>query len=82
VKKLAHSAFLCDGVNDTPSHSGTEHLEEVFAPFVRLEKSRNDQTGGVGLGLLIARAVARQHGADVLLRARSPGLEAVLSLPA
>ncbi|HYC06000.1 MAG TPA: ATP-binding protein [Azospirillaceae bacterium] len=56
--------------------------EEVFRPFLRLEDSRNPETGGVGLGLAIARDVARGHGGDVLL-GDSPqgGLRAVLRLP-
>ncbi|RIY01417.1 HAMP domain-containing protein [Aureimonas flava] len=58
-----------------------ERVEDVFAPFVRLEASRNSETGGVGLGLSIARAIARQHGGDVLLRNGGPGFEAAIRLP-
>ncbi|MGV3550527.1 ATP-binding protein [Rhizobium sp.] len=56
-------------------------MEAVFAPFYRLESSRNSETGGVGLGLSIARTIARQHGGDIVLAPRNPGLRAVLSLP-
>lgn len=57
-------------------------LEAVFEPFVRLEGSRNRETGGTGLGLSIARNIARAHGGDVrLVNRASGGLEAVLSLP-
>ena len=61
-----------------------EHeLEGVFAPFRRLESSRNRETGGTGLGLPIARNILRAHGGDVLLRNRpGGGLEAVVTLPA
>lgn len=48
-------------------------LENVFAPFVRLEPSRNRNSGGVGLGLSSARAMARQHGGELLLRNRCGG---------
>ena len=41
--------------------------DRVFRPFVRLDPSRNPSTGGVGLGLTIARDVARGHGGDVWL---------------
>ena len=59
-----------------------EMLEQVFEPFFRLESSRNADTGGVGLGLSIARDIAQAHGGSLTLRNRSPhGLEAVLRLP-
>ncbi len=60
-----------------------DRLEAVFEPFVRLEESRSRETGGVGLGLAIARSVARAHGGELLLRNRPDGgLRAELLLPA
>ncbi len=56
--------------------------EDVFRPFFRLEGSRNPVTGGVGLGLTIARDVARSHGGDILLEdAPSGGLRVRLWFP-
>jgi two-component system osmolarity sensor histidine kinase EnvZ len=59
-----------------------ERHEDVFRPFVRLDESRNIDTGGSGLGLTIARDIARSHGGDVSL-AKSPlgGLRVVVRLP-
>ena len=56
--------------------------EEVFKPFVRLEESRNRETGGVGLGLSIVRDVVRGHGGEVHLE-QSPlgGLRATVLIP-
>jgi signal transduction histidine kinase len=57
-------------------------LEKVFEPFYRLEGSRSRHTGGTGLGLGIARNIARAHGGDLTLRhGAQGGLEAVLELP-
>jgi signal transduction histidine kinase len=57
-------------------------LERVFEPFHRLEGSRSRDTGGTGLGLGIARNIARAHGGDIVLRnVPQGGLEAVLTLP-
>ena len=60
-----------------------EHRETVFRPFFRLDKGRNVDAGGTGLGLTIARDVARSHGGDVTLD-DSPlgGLRATLRIPA
>jgi len=56
-------------------------LERAFEPFWR-EASRSRETGGTGLGLGIARNIARAHGGEVTLRNRAGGgLEATLTLP-
>ena len=56
--------------------------EAVFKPFYRLDQSRSPDTGGVGLGLTIARDVMRSHGGDLtLMRAPSGGLRAQIRLP-
>lgn len=56
--------------------------EEVFRPFYRLDVSRNLETGGVGLGLSIARDVIRNHGGQIRL-GESPhgGLRVHIRLP-
>jgi signal transduction histidine kinase len=57
-------------------------LERVFEPFYRLEVSRNRESGGTGLGLTIARNLARAHGGELSLHNLGEGgLEAVLTLP-
>jgi two-component system osmolarity sensor histidine kinase EnvZ len=56
--------------------------ETVFRPFRRLDASRNVETGGVGLGLTIARDVVHGHGGEIALE-DSPlgGLRARIRLP-
>lgn len=56
--------------------------EDVFRPFYRLDASRNMDTGGVGLGLSIARDIARAHGGNLVLE-DSPhgGLRARVWIP-
>lgn len=59
-----------------------DQLERVFEPFHRLEASRNRHTGGVGLGLAIARDLVHRQGGSLTLRNRPEGgLLAVLELP-
>jgi signal transduction histidine kinase len=59
-----------------------EDLQRVFEPFVRGEGSRSRETGGIGLGLAIARTIMRGHGGDITLENRAEGgLRATLALP-
>jgi signal transduction histidine kinase len=60
-----------------------EDINRVFSPFVRLDESRGEETGGIGLGLAIARSIVRGHGGDIALQNRSQGgLSATIQLPA
>lgn len=69
-------------VDDDGPGIPADRREDVFRAFTRLEESRNPGTGGVGLGLTIARDIVRTHGGDVILE-DSPlgGLRARVRLP-
>lgn len=74
--------YICDKGNGISK----DEFEQVFEPFYRLEKSRNKDTGGVGLGLSIARDIVRGHGGDVELAnitndEQIVGLEVKVTLP-
>jgi signal transduction histidine kinase len=62
-------------------------VDRMVEPFTRLEASRNTGTGGAGIGLTLARAIAEQHGGSLTLaNCRSPdgrvvGLSATIRLP-
>jgi signal transduction histidine kinase len=57
-------------------------MERMFQPFQRLDRSRNRETGGTGLGLTTARTVAHAHGGEILLTNREGGgLRAEIVLP-
>ncbi len=62
-----------------------DDIERVFEPFVRGEGSRSRETGGIGLGLAIARSVLRSHGGDIrlanLMAEGGGGLRVVMTLP-
>ena len=56
--------------------------EEVFKAFLRLDRSRNPATGGVGLGMTVARDLVRGMGGDVILQdSPSGGLRVLVRLP-
>ncbi|HZZ36977.1 MAG TPA: ATP-binding protein [Caulobacteraceae bacterium] len=69
-------------VDDNGPGVPEDQIERAFEPFHRLEGSRSRDTGGIGLGLAVVRAIARGHGGDVLLQNRAGGgLTARVSLP-
>lgn len=69
-------------IDDDGPGIAPEQREEVFRPFVRLERSRNFDTGGTGLGLTIARDMVRGQGGELTLHeAPGGGLRARLWLP-
>jgi signal transduction histidine kinase len=77
----------CDGnevaitVEDCGPGIDAAQIPAMFEPFARADSSRNRALGGSGLGLTIARAIARAHGGDVILENRAEGgLRAILTI--
>jgi signal transduction histidine kinase len=69
-------------IEDEGPGIGPAEMERVFEPFHRGEPSRNRETGGVGLGLPIARNILRAHGGDITLANRvTGGIKATVTLP-
>jgi signal transduction histidine kinase len=69
-------------VRDSGPGIPQEALESVFRPYYRLDKSRNRNTGGVGLGLTVVQAIVHGHGGEIALSNRcGGGLEARVTLP-
>ena len=69
-------------IDDNGPGIDKKDYSSVFKAFYRIENSRNLSTGGLGLGLTIARDITRSHGGEIKLE-KSPlgGLRAVLSIP-
>ncbi len=85
---MARVELLCDDgqiaitIDDNGPGIPENELERVFAPFYRVESSRNRETGGTGLGLAVARSVMRAHGGDISLSNRpGGGLSALVTVP-
>ena len=69
-------------VDDNGPGIPADQLQKIFEPFARAETSRNRASGGSGLGLTIARAIAHAHRGSVTLQNRAEGgIRATLSLP-
>jgi two-component system osmolarity sensor histidine kinase EnvZ len=80
LERAPHAAEI--HVDDDGPGIAPDQREEALRPFHRLDEGRNLQSGGVGLGLAIARDIARAHGGELLL-SESPtgGLRATVRLP-
>jgi two-component system osmolarity sensor histidine kinase EnvZ len=82
VSAAREGRFVVVHVDDDGPGIPPESRDDVFRPFFRLDEARNVDQGGSGLGLSIARDIARSHGGEVWL-ADSPfgGLRASLRIP-
>lgn len=65
--------FLMITVEDNGPGIPADQIDEVFAPFYRVEQSRNQETGGIGLGLSVAQTVVQAHGGEITLANRREG---------
>lgn len=82
VSLTEEPASLCLVIDDDGPGLEEADLERVFEPFVRLETSRSRDTGGVGLGLAIARSIVQAHGGEIRLANRPEGgLRVTIRLP-
>jgi signal transduction histidine kinase len=82
VRIISDSDHVVIVVDDDGPGIPPEQQEKVFAPFYRFDAARDPGKAGVGLGLSIARTVAREHGGDVTLKNRDGGgLSALIELP-
>jgi two-component system, OmpR family, osmolarity sensor histidine kinase EnvZ len=82
VSAVRQNGALTVAVEDDGPGIPEAEREDVFRPFYRIDHARNQDAGSTGLGLAIARDIARIHGGDIAL-SESPlgGLKAVLKVP-
>ncbi len=76
-----HASSLRLNVRDFGPGVDPTHLPHLGEAFYRADQARQRSTGGVGLGLHLARLVAQAHGGSLVFRNANPGLEAMLEIP-
>jgi two-component system, OmpR family, osmolarity sensor histidine kinase EnvZ len=82
VRAATERNWLRIEVDDNGPGIPVHERDNVFRPFYRIDHARNQDTGNSGLGLAIARDIARSHGGDVALGTSSMGgLRAVIRVP-
>ncbi|MFV0369285.1 MAG: ATP-binding protein [Hyphomicrobiaceae bacterium] len=82
VRAATEGAWLRIEVDDDgPGIPQSEH-DNVFKPFYRIDHARNQDKSNTGLGLAIARDIAKSHGGDIVLGESSlGGLRAIICVP-
>ena len=83
IRAAKSRKFMIVIVEDNGPGIPEAERENVFRPFYRLDGARNQDSGGnSGLGLAIARDIARSHGGDIELGvSQLGGLQATIRLP-
>src|SRR5579863_1322066 len=80
IATLRHEDKAVVRVRDFGSGVPEEALPRLFDAFYRVEPDRNRSTGGIGLGLSIARRAIELHKGTVWARNANPGLEVTIEL--
>jgi hypothetical protein len=75
AEQVAGYADDLDEIRDDGTGIPGEHLAHVFDRFYRADPARSRATGGIGIGLTIARALTRAHGGDIHATATDPATE-------
>jgi len=75
----SHAAIIT--VRDYGAGVPEESLTQIFEPFFRVEAARDEQSGGLGLGLSIAARAIRLHRGTITARNASPGLQVQIRIP-
>ncbi len=82
MKLEVHGPSVAVRVRDHGHGVPAEALARIFDPFYRVDSDRNRASGGVGLGLSIARRAVELHKGTIRARNAQPGLEVEIELPA
>ena len=70
-------------VRDRGAGISADELPRVFTPFYRAERSRSRETGGVGLGLTLAKRIVEAHGGTIAVDSQvGVGTTVRVTLPA
>jgi two-component system sensor histidine kinase CpxA len=77
-----HNGVAAIAIRDHGPGVPPEALEDIFKPFYRVEKDRDRSSGGMGLGLAIARRAIELHQGRMIARNADPGLVVEIELPA
>jgi signal transduction histidine kinase len=75
----SHAAYWQIDVADKGMGIAAEHLPHLFDRFYRVDESRARQSGGTGLGLPIAQAIAKQHDGQITVNS-VPGAGSTFSV--
>lgn len=81
VKTEIRQRYFCIVLSDNGESIPKKYRENIFNPFVRIDKSRNSKTGGTGLGLSITKKIINKHNGGVRIIDSEVGTSFEIMLP-
>ena len=81
ISTCTSAEYLFISIRDYGPGVPEAHLQDIFRAFYRIDGSRARISGGVGLGLAIAKQVAISHGGDIIAQNAQPGLCVTIKIP-
>lgn len=80
IKIYENNNIIAISIKDTGIGIPKEDLNYIFERFYRVDKSRNKDTGGIGVGLTIAKAIVNSHNGDIIVKSNiNEGTEFIIS---
>ena len=81
VKTEIRERYFCIVLSDNGESIPEKYRENIFNPFVRVDKSRNSKTGGTGLGLSITKKIINKHNGGIRIIDSEVGTSFEIMLP-
>jgi len=81
IRTEIREKYFCIFLSDNGESIPEKHRENIFNPFVRIDKSRNSKTGGTGLGLSITKKIINKHNGGIRILDSEIGTNFEIMLP-
>ncbi|MGL5692684.1 MAG: sensor histidine kinase, partial [Peptostreptococcaceae bacterium] len=82
INAYKENEFIKISVEDNGIGIPKEDLNYIFERFYRVDKSRNKETGGIGVGLTIVKAIVNEHGGEIdVISEAKVGTKFIIILP-
>lgn len=82
IKTYLENGYINISIKDNGIGIPKDNIDYIFERFYRVDKSRNKDTGGIGVGLTIVKSIVNAHGGDIFVNSEiNKGSEFIIKLP-